>query len=79
VLPGRAPGTRFGENAGPLMRGQVPAEYAPLLDELFAGMRAPGPVTQAQDVAQAVWRAVTDPAAPMHIPAGADAEALAAR
>lgn len=79
VLPGRAPGTRFGENARPFMQGQVPAEYAPLLDELFAGMRAPGPVTQAQDVAQAVWRAVTDPAAPMRIPAGADAEALAAR
>jgi hypothetical protein len=30
-------------------------------------------------VAQAVWRAVTDPAAPMRIAAGADAEALAAR
>jgi NAD(P)-dependent dehydrogenase (short-subunit alcohol dehydrogenase family) len=79
VLPGRAPGTRFGENARPFMQEQVPAEYAPLLDEVFARARAPGPVTQAQDVAQAVWRAVTDPAAPMRIPAGADAEALAAR
>jgi hypothetical protein len=28
-------------------------------------------------VAEAVWRAVTDPAAPMRIPAGADAVALA--
>jgi NAD(P)-dependent dehydrogenase (short-subunit alcohol dehydrogenase family) len=79
VLPGRAPGTRFGENARALMQGGVPAEYAPLLDEVFARARAPGPVTQAQDVAQAVWRAVTDPAAPMRIAAGADAEALAAR
>jgi NAD(P)-dependent dehydrogenase (short-subunit alcohol dehydrogenase family) len=78
VLPGRAPETRFGENARPLMQGDVPAEYAPLRDSLFAGMRAPGPVTHAEDVAQAVWRAVTDPAAPMRIPAGADAEALAA-
>jgi NAD(P)-dependent dehydrogenase (short-subunit alcohol dehydrogenase family) len=78
VLPGRAPGTRFGENARPFMQEQVPAEYAPLLDEVFNGMREPGPVTHAEDVAQAVWRAVTDPAAPMHIPAGADAEALAA-
>lgn len=78
VLPGRAPETRFGENARPLMRDDVPAEYAPLRDSLFAGMRAPGPVTHAEDVAQAVWRAVTDPAAPMRIPAGADAEALAA-
>jgi hypothetical protein len=41
-------------------------------------MQAPGPVTTAQDVAAAVWRAVTDPAAPMRIPAGADAEAMAA-
>ena len=78
VLPGRAPETRFGENARPLMQGDVPAEYAPLCDSLFARMRAPGPVTHADDVAQAVWRAVTDPAAPMRIPAGADAEALAA-
>jgi len=78
VLPGRAPATRFGENARPLMQDDVPADYAPLRDSLFAGMRAPGPVTHAEDVAQAVWRAVTDPAAPMRIPAGADAEALAA-
>ena len=78
VLPGRAPETRFGENARPLMQDDVPADYAPLRDSLFAGMRAPGPVTHAEDVAQAVWRAVTDPAAPMRIPAGADAEALAA-
>ncbi|MFL6634038.1 MAG: SDR family oxidoreductase [Massilia sp.] len=78
VLPGRAPGTRFGENARALMQGGAPAEYAPLLDEVFRGMRVPGPVTQARDVAQAVWRAVTDPAAPMRIPAGDDAEALAA-
>lgn len=77
VLPGRAPDTRFGENARALMQGDVPAEYAPLLDEVFKGMRVPGPVTHAHDVAQAVWRAVTDPAAPMRIPAGADAEALA--
>ncbi|MDR7098857.1 hypothetical protein J2X04_001204 [Lysobacter niabensis] len=33
-----------------------------------------GPGTRATDVAEAVWRAATDPAAPMHIPAGADAE-----
>jgi NAD(P)-dependent dehydrogenase (short-subunit alcohol dehydrogenase family) len=78
VLPGRAPGTRFGENARALMQGEVPAEYAPLLDEVFQGMRVPGPATQARDVAQAVWRAVTDPAAPIRIAAGADAEALAA-
>lgn len=78
VLPGRAPGTRFGEHARAFMQGAVPPDYAPLLENVFAGLRAEGPVTQAQDVAQAVWRAVTDPAAPMRIPAGADAEAMAA-
>jgi NAD(P)-dependent dehydrogenase (short-subunit alcohol dehydrogenase family) len=78
VLPGRAPDTRFGENARGLMQGDVPPDYAPVLEEVFAGMRAPGPVTHAQDVAEAVWRAVTDPAAPMRIPAGADAQAHAA-
>lgn len=77
VLPGRAPDTRFGENARALMQGDVPADYAPLLDKVFGGMRAPGPVTHADDVVRAVWRAVTDPAAPLRIPAGADAEALA--
>jgi hypothetical protein len=35
------------------------------------------PVTEAADVAEAVWRAVTDDSSPAHIPAGADAVALA--
>lgn len=78
VLPGRSPATRFGENARGRMQGEVPAAYAPLLDAVIAGVRGGGPVTQAHDVAQAVWRAVTDPAAPMLLPAGEDAEGLAA-
>lgn len=78
VLPGRSPATRFGENARSRMQGEVPEAYAPMLDAVFAAMRSGGPVTQARDVAQAVWRAVHDPAAPMRIPAGEDAEALAA-
>jgi NAD(P)-dependent dehydrogenase (short-subunit alcohol dehydrogenase family) len=79
VLPGMAPTTRFGENAGPRMQGEMPEAYKPALDAVFTGMRAQvGPLTQAVDVAEAVWRAVTDPHAPMRIPAGADAEALAA-
>lgn len=78
VLPGRSPATRFGENARSRMQGEVPEAYAPMLDAVFAAVRGGGPVTQARDVAQAVWRAVSDPAAPMRIPAGEDAEALAA-
>jgi NAD(P)-dependent dehydrogenase (short-subunit alcohol dehydrogenase family) len=79
VLPGMAPTTRFGENARAHMQGELPEAYQPMLDAVFSGMRAhAGPLTQAGDVAEAVWRAVTDPNAPMRIPAGADAEALAA-
>lgn len=78
VLPGRSPATRFGDNARSRMQGDVPEAYAPMLDTVIAAVRGGGPVTQARDVAQAVWRAVSDPAAPMRIPAGADAEALAA-
>lgn len=78
VLPGRSPETQFGANARERMGGAMPDAYAPLLDAVVANVRGPGPVTHAKDVAQAVWRAVTDPAAPMRMPAGLDAEALAA-
>jgi NADP-dependent 3-hydroxy acid dehydrogenase YdfG len=78
VLPGRSPSTSFGDNARKLMSPDVPQAYAEFRDRVFAAVRdASTPVTQAQDVAEAVWRAVTDPAAPMRIPAGADAVALA--
>jgi hypothetical protein len=40
-------------------------------------MGEPGAFTRPQDVAEAVWRAATDPLSPMRIPAGADAVALA--
>ena len=78
VLPGRSPETRFGASARAYMTGGMPEAYAPQLDAVIAGARVPGPVTHAQDVAQAVWRAVTDPATPMRIPAGADAAEMAA-
>jgi NAD(P)-dependent dehydrogenase (short-subunit alcohol dehydrogenase family) len=78
VLPGRAPGTSFGQNALPRMVGSVPTAYAEFRDRVFAAVRETStPVTHAQDVAEAVWRAVTDESAPMRLPAGADAVALA--
>lgn len=78
VLPGRAPSTRFGDNARPRMAGSTHEAYADFTQRVFAAVRDTAtPVTYAQDVAEAVWRAVTDPAAPMRIPAGADAVALA--
>ena len=78
VLPGRAPGTSFGDNARQRMAGATHEAYAEFTQRVFAAVRDTStPVTHAQDVAEAVWRAVTDPAAPMRLPAGADAVALA--
>jgi NAD(P)-dependent dehydrogenase (short-subunit alcohol dehydrogenase family) len=79
VLPGRAPDTRFVENAQRLMGDSVPEPYAAFTQSVYAAVRDTStPVTHALDVAEAVWRAVTDPAAPMRLPAGADAVAVAA-
>lgn len=79
VLPGRAPDTRFGDNARAHMHGFEHEAYAEFVGKAVARMLdASGPITHAQDVAEAVWRAATDPSSPMHIPAGADAEAWAA-
>ncbi|MET0351177.1 MAG: SDR family oxidoreductase [Rhizobacter sp.] len=78
VLPGRAPGTRFGDNARQRMEGSGHDAYADFQARVFAAVRDTStPVTHAADVADAVWRAVTDPSAPMRTPAGADAVALA--
>jgi NAD(P)-dependent dehydrogenase (short-subunit alcohol dehydrogenase family) len=79
VLPGRAPDTRFGDNARAHMHGLDHEAYADMVKEVFARLGDTStPITRAQDVAEAVWRAATDPSAPMRIPAGADAEAWAA-
>ena len=77
VLPGRAPETRFGENARPRMQGTIPEAYAGYAQNVFAGMGQSSAITRALDVAEAVWRAATDPSCPMRIAAGADAVALA--
>ncbi|MFA6230887.1 MAG: SDR family oxidoreductase [Rhodanobacter sp.] len=78
VLPGRAPETRFGDNARARMHGMDNAAYAELVSSVLAGMRdSSGPVTYSTDVAEAVWRAATDPSTPLHIPAGEDAVAWA--
>lgn len=74
VLPGRAPETRFGENGRAYMQGLDHEAYAGVVQGFMAGLREPGPITHARDVAEAVWRAVTDPSSTMRIPAGADAE-----
>ncbi|CAD6546175.1 SDR family oxidoreductase [Paraburkholderia metrosideri] len=79
VLPGRAPDTRFGENAREHIYGFDHEAYADLARHVIAQLGdTSSPITHAQDVAEAVWRAATDRSSPMHIPAGADAEAWAA-
>lgn len=76
VLPGRSPETRFGANASPHLRGLDDPDYAPMINDFVAQVRSSGgPVTHAVDVAEAIWRAATDPSAPLRIAAGADAEA----
>ena len=76
VLPGRAPGTAFGDNARSRMQAGFPEPYAKLAQTAFANLQQEGPITHASDVAAAVWRAATDPSCPMRLAAGADAVAL---
>ena len=74
VLPGRSPETSFGSNAMPHLRGLDNPDYKPMIEGMIAGFRdESGPVTHAADVATAVWRAATDPSAPLRIAAGEDA------
>ena len=78
VLPGRSPDTRFAENAREHMYGLDHEAYADLVKNVFARFQDTSvPVTYATDVAEAVWRAATDPSCPTRIPAGADANAKA--
>lgn len=79
VLPGRAPDTAFSQNARALMTGGFPEPYGDIVEGVFArwAEQPADEVTHSADVAEAVWRAATDPASPAHLPAGADAVALA--
>jgi NAD(P)-dependent dehydrogenase (short-subunit alcohol dehydrogenase family) len=75
VLPGRSPETRFSANAREHLLGADHPAYATLFERTLAHFQDTSvPITHAPDVAQAVWRAATDPNTPMRIPAGADAE-----
>lgn len=82
VLPGRAPGTSFGTNARALMAEalEAPEAYKPFIEEVMTAFMAGASEepTRPEHVVRAVWRAVTDPSCPLRLPAGSDAEALAA-
>ena len=74
VIPGLAPETAFGDNARARMGVNIPEPYAKIAAQVFAGFQQhTGPITRSLDVAEAVWRAATDPSCPMRLPAGADA------
>lgn len=73
VLPGRAPDTRFGENARARAKSGIPEAYTDLANAVFARWQQPSEITQMSDVAEAVWRAANDPSTPIRLPAGADA------
>ncbi len=77
VVPGMAPSTPFAANAQGriLAEGGFPEAYADFAQRTLAMMQAAGagPVTTAQDVAEAVFRAATDAGCPVVLPAGEDA------
>ncbi len=74
VLPGSSAETRFRENAGSRMRGLDDPAYGQFMQEAINRMLASVSAgTRSIDVAEAVWRAANDSAAPLRIPAGADA------
>jgi NAD(P)-dependent dehydrogenase (short-subunit alcohol dehydrogenase family) len=77
VLPGRAPSTKFGENAR-AVGAAIPEPYMPILQSVMASFQNDPLVTESRDVTAAIWRAATDACAPQRIPAGADAVALSA-
>jgi short-subunit dehydrogenase len=84
VLPGRSPETSFSRNAMAHVQQQgitLPEAYAQFMQAARERMLAnrTALLTHSADVTDAIWRAVTDPASPAQIPAGADAVALANR
>ncbi len=80
VLPGRAPETRFGENARTRMQAGFPEAYTDfaqrVFQSVFEGEGQTAAVTHSLDVAEAVWRAANDPSCPIRVAAGADAVVL---
>jgi len=77
VLPGMAPTTSFATSAQERIAqgGWFPEPYAEFASQTMTAMEAAASsdLTTAQDVAEAVLRAATDPDCPMMLPAGADA------
>lgn len=70
VLPGSVPTRGFGKNAVAGMGKNIPEPYGAFVHHYLNTLRSGTEFTMSDDVAEAVWRAVTEPDAPMKIPAG---------
>ena len=78
VIPGYSPETPFAENARARMGLSIPESYMAVAGQIVGRPQESGGLfTRSRDVSEAVWRAATDPACPMRLPAGADAGARA--
>lgn len=79
IIPGRAPQTSFGAAARARNQAGIPEAYAAWAEQaMTTASQSSVEVTTVDDVAKAVWSAVTCAASPFRITAGADAVALAA-
>lgn len=76
VIPGQAE-TRFAENAQARASNGIPPAYTDFAKGAVASLGSSAASTKIEDVTKAIWRAATDPDCPDHLPAGADAIALA--
>lgn len=74
VLPGSAPTTGFGKNAVSRMGMEIPEPYTAFVHDYLTKLRSTTEITTADEVAEAVWRSVTEIDVPTKIPAGADAQ-----
>jgi hypothetical protein len=77
VIPGSAPESLLSATARAKSQNGIPPAHAEWAKKIFPAPKQSSEVTTARDVAEAVWKAATDPSAPARIPAGADAIALA--
>ncbi len=76
VIPGRSPETSFSAAARARSQDGIPEAYSAWAKQVFAGP-PPTEFTTANNVAEAVWSAVTDPSSPYRLAAGDDAVQLA--
>ena len=77
VEPGYCPDTQFTQNSGSRLDGLIPEAYRAVAEPVFAAFAQPVETTTPQDVAEAVWQAVTVERGQLRHPAGRDAVLLA--